>query len=1392
MNAPAAKTSKSRQELAAAYEAVSPAEQSAIELLSVIYEKVPRNTLLACLHEISLQGGNQRLFAPQTLAPLIHKLARLGLVDKLDGNVCCPRLFVEEATRRAVEDGHFENMAETVQKVFEGEPLQRYEQCLREIRIGLYRQDAKYVYQQFEYCAKHFPEEFSRRHPYQIICNDPFDADWTHTLSTELVVDILLVILDYSERRLEPAEEAFDLLDEYFDLAEGEDLYLVRQTLAEQLILRGRTEEAKKLVENEEGPEMAAIQGWLDFLADRNDDAIGRFETALESLKKKRGEEKVFFNVSAGIFFTLALIKTNAPVRLEQAREYAAMAIDLNYQRFLPVYELLLTVIDAQKGDNEAVDKIRNMPISIEPTALVNSLATYLQALALFAIDSTKAKKTILFLEEAYGRSEDCGYHWFTGELAELLSRLLDGDALYASRADEQRAKSGAHSLIGLFKAKEPWERRLTALIELSGPAGGAETASSQSRLAWFLTLDSKNNTCKFQPREQKRSPAGKWSKGRTMPLKRLRETTAELDFLTPQDIKVCSCIQEEYEHGYAYYGKTYYAFNANALPALAGHPLLFWADSPATRVELVKGEPELLISKKPNKQLFIQIMPSAPSGRGSIAVKESQTRLKLVEIREEHHQIMDILGEGLQVPAAARERVLEAINAVSTLITIHSDIGGGIRDAEEMPADPRPHMHLFPLGEGLKLEVLSRPFAKSGPYYRPGSGGETVIAEVDGKRLQTKRDLQQEKKQAEEAVTACNSLAHLEEVDGEWPLEDPDNCLELLLELQELGNKAVVEWPEGEKFKIKQQASLKGFNMNIRWENNWFNATGELQLDDGLVLSMQNLLGLIEQGSGRFVPLEDGEFLALTQEFRKRLDELQTFSELHGKGVRFHPLAALALEDLTNEVGTLKTDKRWKTHMKRLHDVQALRPELPSTLRAELRDYQLEGFQWLARLAYWRVGACLADDMGLGKTIQALALILTRAPEGPSLIVAPTSVCMNWHDEVIRFAPTLNTISFSGGNRRKILEDLKPFDMLVCSYGLLQQEEEMLAEIQWQTIVLDEAQAIKNIATKRSQAAMTLQGEFKLITTGTPIENHLGEVWNLFRFINPGLLSSLEKFNQQFAIPIEKNGDKNVRNKLKKLIQPFILRRTKSQVLQELPPRTEILLHVELSEEERAFYEALRRQAVSRLSEIDSPAGQKHMQILAEIMRLRRACCNARLVVPDSPLSSSKLAVFGEVVEELLENRHKALVFSQFVGHLAFLREYLDERNISYQYLDGSTPAKARKTRVDAFQAGEGDVFLISLKAGGLGLNLTAADYVIHMDPWWNPAVEDQASDRAHRIGQLRPVTIYRLVARDTIEEKIVALHHRKRDLADSLLEGSDMSGKVSAAELLQLISEQ
>jgi len=794
------------------------------------------------------------------------------------------------------------------------------------------------------------------------------------------------------------------------------------------------------------------------------------------------------------------------------------------------------------------------------------------------------------------------------------------------------------------------------------------------------------------------------------------------------------------------------------------------------------------------DSKLNIRLSP-AVAGERVLLVRETPTRFKVMEFTEAHRRIAKLLGEeGLTVPTSARQEVAATIAAVSSLVTVHSAIGGESEDIVQVEADPTPHLHLMPAGAGFRAEMFVKPFTDGGPYLKPGAGANNLIADVDGKRMQAKRDLAAEKEKADQVEAAAPILAGFTEGENRWLLQEPEACLQMLLDLRALQESGgvILEWPEGEKLQVAREASFDRLRMQIRGKTDWFEVSGQLQVDDNLVLDMRQLLDLLQSSESRFIPLGEGQFVALTNELRKRLLELNAYSERRGKSIGLHPLAALAIQDLTENLPQLEADLAWQTRLDRIRSARAFTPAVPSTLKGELRDYQTEGCQWLARLAHMGVGACLADDMGLGKTIQALAVMLDRASKGPSLVIAPTSVCMNWLTEANRFAPTLNIHQFGGNGREALIGSLNAYDLLVTSYGLLHLEAELLASVEWSTIVLDEAQAIKNLTTKRSQAAMSLKGDFKLITTGTPIENHLSELWTLFNFINPGLLGSYKKFNERFAVPIEKYHDREAQRRLKKLIQPFILRRTKTQVLEELPPRTDVLLRVQMSDEEAAFYEALRRQAVERIAADNAPIYQKQLKILAEIMRLRQAACNPRLVVAESAIPSAKLELFGEVVSELLESKHKALVFSQFVGHLALIREYLDRKKIDYRYLDGSTPPAERKKQVDAFQAGNGELFLISLKAGGLGLNLTAADYVIHMDPWWNPAVEDQASDRTHRIGQQHPVTVYRLVAENTIEEKIVKLHQEKRDLAGSLLEGTDISGKISAEELLRLIQEQ
>jgi SNF2 family DNA or RNA helicase len=618
----------------------------------------------------------------------------------------------------------------------------------------------------------------------------------------------------------------------------------------------------------------------------------------------------------------------------------------------------------------------------------------------------------------------------------------------------------------------------------------------------------------------------------------------------------------------------------------------------------------------------------------------------------------------------------------------------------------------------------------------------------------------------------------------------DPDDALTMVETLPRLAALAAVEWPKGRAVRVVTVDSSQ-VAVTVKRERDWFRVGGKAALDEGLVVGFETLMAAA-QARSRFVPMGEGTYLALTQSLKERLSDVAAVAEVEKQAARV-PRSAAAWLDEALEGAAVERDADFVAAIDRLREAQSQRCELPSTLQAQLRPYQEDGFQWAMGLAAAGWGGCLADDMGLGKTLQGLAVLLARAGGGPALVVAPTSVCGNWVAEARRFAPTLRVSMYGEGEREAVLAGAGPGDAVVVSYTLLQQASEAFAAKRWHTLLADEAQAIKNAAAKRSQAVFEIDADFRLALSGTPVENRLSELWSIMRFANPGLLGPLTRFNERFAAPIERDRDRDAQARLRRVIAPFVLRRVKSQVLRELPPRTELVVAVAPEPAEAAHYEAIRRQAVAEASRslASEAAGQARLNVLAQLMRLRRAACDPRLVSPASAIPGAKVQAFANLAAELVANGHKALVFSQFVDFLALLRAALEAAAIRYQYLDGATPAAERTRRVDAFQGGEGDLFLISLKAGGFGLNLTAADYVVITDPWWNPAAEDQATGRAHRIGQARPVTVYRLVTRGTVEERIVDLHDEKRALAEGILAGGDAPALPSTDELLALLRE-
>ncbi len=1386
-----------QQNFLALYPDFTPDQQNLLKCLSVIYDAVSRTNLMECLNLAGFRHDDGKKFVVKDMKPRLMLLAEQGLVEMNPQGVRCNSEIVELVTREAVADKSYEGLAMAVQEIislketWSGTSCYKgYNQGIRDFRIAFYRgRNESQLQKILRSMQDQFPYEILEKHPCDLLFFNPFDKELFHRLSPRLLSDFIITKLNIAFFRFERADDLLDFLEEYCEKRgiEGGEFFAIQALHA---ISRGQIEKAHGVLRAwaPSTGTLMSYRGWLAFLEGKTDESLQIYRQGLQLLKKETGKRKVFYSNLAGFFFPVALLQSGDSADMKEALAYLPLIKkQKNHTAHTMCDDLEQTLLQAMGQKSKAEKKFHSFEYHWTYNDYISLLMAYLTSCWQGKKLPEGSGKSLGSLLEA---AEKEGYYWLAKEAAALLLFYEIDTQKNKKRHEKLKELVPLPDLCTVMKPKENWEQVLSALTDLHSPDKGSQLSARGERLVWLLDYDDALGNCEIVPRLQKLSKNGKWTKGRAVALSTLYSKVNTLSYLSDQDKNVVASLQKSYTSRYSYYGgssSSYSFLESQALPALVGHPHLFWFFNPLVRVELLKGSPELHVLKK-KKGYEITLHPSLEEDDSYALVQESPTRLTFIPVTPDYSRVADVIGDSITVPLQAKDKVLKALSSVAKVLTVHSDIGGASGDMEKVAADPRPHVHLLPYGNGLQVELLCKPFIDGGSYYQPGSGGKTVLAEIDGKQLQTGRDLQLEQQNADQIIQDCPTLLRHESVENEWIMEEPEECLELLCELRELGERAVLEWPKGESLQVTPQASFAQFSMGIKRDNDWFGATGALTVDEKLTLDMKNLLAMSLNSQSRFIKLDDGRFLALSKAFKRRLEELRAYSDNHGKGVRFSPLAGLALEEFTEEIGSCKADKHWKNNLKRFQNVSD--PELPSTLQANLRDYQVEGFKWLGCLSAWQVGGCLADDMGLGKTVQALAAILLRAPDGPTMVVAPTSVMMNWQEEAARFAPTLNVQLFAEGNRQKRLSNLSAFDLVICSYGLLQSEGEMLADVEWQTVVLDEAQAIKNMQTKRSQAAMNLQASFKIITTGTPIENHLGELWNLFRFINPGLLGSHESFKKKFAGPIEKQKDRAAANRLKKLIQPFILRRLKQDVLQELPPRTEVTMQVEMSAEELAMYEVQRQQALEALAgEEMEKGGKQHLQILAEIMRLRRFCCNPQLVVPDLGIASSKLKVFTQIVQELLENRHKALVFSQFVGHLTLIRERLDELGISYQYLDGSTTTKQRAKRVKDFQAGKGDLFLISLRAGGAGLNLTAADYVIHMDPWWNPAVEDQASDRAHRIGQQRPVTVYRLVVKGSIEEKIVALHKDKRDLADNLLDGSDMSGKISATELLELL---
>ena len=943
----------------------------------------------------------------------------------------------------------------------------------------------------------------------------------------------------------------------------------------------------------------------------------------------------------------------------------------------------------------------------------------------------------------------------------------------------------GGEPLLASIHRKKEWELVFEELLELSSQGAQKAEVQAESRLVYGI----KQNSEYVEIREQKRLKNGQWSVG-----KQFTPTS-----YARGDFQMEDTDRELWRTSKGFYNMPTVGQVVSRMVGCNRVQLqkaltksMYYSHTETFDAEVREEKPLITVERQGKGIIMKTNLPSLAllDKQFAYSIDWNNNIITYYPFSDREKMIFRKLLSLKNIPIEAEETLKKLVPALSQEVAMHSDfIEGGVQ-LEQVDGSPLAIIRVLPQYNGFQLSIFIRPLEGGKQIFPPGLGQNPAFGELDGKRVQVKRSLRQERE------NASLFTDFLEDMDVEVHNDVAEVGTEQLLELMEFAKEhteqGVLEWPEGEKLKLAM-AQPQSWNVSLKKNAGWFDLEGELSIDDDTVLTIAQLLDLVGQSQGRFIRLEGDRFLSISEQLRKQLRRLDAVaSRQRGKAVI--PAVGMAVlgEALTGELEI--------AHPKSLDELRSkirksgnLKPDVPEQLNATLRDYQVDGYQWMTRLASWGAGACLADDMGLGKTVQTIAVLLDRASQGPSLVVAPASVVPNWSKEIRRFAPTLTvSILNESTDRKQLIESVEAGHVVVSTYGLLVTEEELMTSKKWNVICLDEAHSIKNRDTKTSASAMKLEAEQRIILTGTPIQNHLGELWNLFQFINPGLLGTYEQFQKKYIQPISQDHDTQRQQQLKRLVAPFMLRRTKQEVVEELPDKTEITHTVELSNEEMAVYEVIRRKAKKELEELESSGKALNINALAEITRLRQCACSASLVKKGFVGSTiAKLDAFEQLVTNIHQAGHRTLVFSQFTSFLEMAAKRLDALKIPYFYLDGSTAMRKRTQMVEAFQKGERPIFLISLKAGGLGLNLTGANYVIHLDPWWNPAIEQQATDRAYRIGQRQNVTVYHLIAAHTIEEKILRLHDAKRDLATSILEGTDTSHKITAAQLLQMIDE-
>jgi SNF2 family DNA or RNA helicase len=671
---------------------------------------------------------------------------------------------------------------------------------------------------------------------------------------------------------------------------------------------------------------------------------------------------------------------------------------------------------------------------------------------------------------------------------------------------------------------------------------------------------------------------------------------------------------------------------------------------------------------------------------------------------------------------------------------------------------------------------------------------GEIDISPLEKKESQkTQKILIRDIKKEENCEGILKSFG-FEEEQNCYVMKNEKNIVSFLTDgmnkLQELGE--VYYSQSFKNIKVYGKSSLKGgIKLN---EDNLLEFSFELEGVNREEL--KNIFSALREKK-KYYKLKEGGYVSLEDKAIEDLGEMIEFLDIKDKDLSKEKILiskynALYLDEKIKdtEMDYVKRSKNFRELTNNIRDVKDMDYVIPDSLDSIMRNYQKIGFKWFKTLAEYGFGGILADEMGLGKTLEAIAFLLSEKGGKPSVVIAPTSLVYNWQSEIEKFAPELNAVVVSGSKKKReeLMNEIKNCDVVITSYPLIRRDIEEYKEISFNYCILDEAQQIKNPLSINATSVKEIKAKGYFALTGTPIENSLSELWSIFDFIMPSYLLTHSKFTKRYETPIVKNNDKTALKELNRHIKPFILRRLKKDVIKELPPKIEHKLVVDMTEQQKKLYAAYLEQAKNDIDEEIKENGfsKSKIKILSILTRLRQICCDPSVFIEDYAGDNGKMEALDEILEDSIGQGHRILLFSQFTSVLKNIRARFDKKNIKYMYLDGNTKSEDRMELVKEFNEGDANVFLISLKAGGTGLNLTGADIVIHFDPWWNPAVEEQATDRAHRIGQEKTVEVIKLLAKGTIEEKIYNLQQKKKEMIKNVM-NENMNEENSITQMTQ-----